>query len=178
MIARFARLILALSVSLQACSSQGRDYIEYHTDSCLVRVEYKGEAQYGVLKLISSWKNGDIGWCETTKEDFQISLDSAMKKLVVPHTENKLTSVQIGQLSNYSWVRNRLKNTDSTVSGNGKYHISEYLKVHRVLDPISSVLEKYGWIGQAAQCEKAEYNNSGIPIDGFCWLKVERLGTY
>jgi len=177
----YRNILLVLSVFLSASCFAGVDTILHFSEieNCKIEVSHSAtpKSKTGTI-LFSSYKtiNGINMTCNIGKKAVIKSLSHALSVLATKENLANVTSVRIGHIQYYKWVKAYLesKANSTTRERIGYKKFNELIVTDVISKPFQVALQNSDFKLNSASCEKRVYYSNGAPEDGFCWLVIGR----
>ena len=172
-------LVLVISLLVPASVTAGIEIVlvDKEYGDCTVRVTHDAtpDSDIGTLVFRAFTVVDSIHYpCEVDQEQVEHSLGLAVSRYISRADLKPVTSIFVGKIAAYPWVRNiwDIKSQSGSYSPLSHREFSQLVFTPAVSGPFASALSAHGLGLSGASCEKLQFHANGAPMNALCWFVI------
>lgn len=144
-------------------------------DECIIDISHSAtpDSVTGTI-IFKSYriKEGIHYPCYTNEKNVSASLKKAIQYYSSRTDLKPITSIMIGRLIRYHWIKDYLENNPAPKSNHQEFN--KIIFNSSIIEPFKNALDVHNYYLTDVSCEKILINDEGFSIDALCWLEIEK----
>lgn len=176
--------LIASFFTLNALAGVNTVLYENYTEHCNITISHDA-VKGSTGTIIIRPRTADYNYCRLPKEQLSNHLNNALKTLSNKKNLTEITSLFLGRLKSYHWMRDHLiresvnnekwnKELGKAINESNIKYVNALLKNKYVLETFSRPLNKHSYKITDISCKKVLINKDKLPYDAMCWLSIKR----